>query len=469
MLDFSQVQLQKQTQILSQKQIQALHILQESSDDLINRIHKEAEKNPALKIKRDFENIRETSKISSSAQEASDKYLDALESAIDYRESLQEHLISQFNLTKHSDDLQILGEKIIYSLNKNGFLEMDPSQYLSKGQTKKDLEKIIQEIQQLDPVGTCTLNTYESIYVQAKYNNDATPLTLFLLDGRFETFLNPPDPQQIAAKVKKALRDEYLYFGKIKSNETYGFINPTPHEAENSLNYIRTLDPFPGANFSSQQTQFISADVLVEKISKNDLIQNEDKLPQGPDDEGYVVCDSCSFRFTLTKNSTCQIELNQDYVKNSKDTKNIRAAKNLIEAYNYRISTLQKATYLILKKQIEFFNKGAGHLEPFTQRMLAQNLEVHEATVSRLATGKYLEYNGKLYEFKKFFSNQVSNTSKDKIILEIKKIIQEAVDSKKQLSDQKISEILLERGIKISRRTVSKYRNIENISNSYKR
>ena len=163
MLDFSQVQLQKQTQILSQKQIQALHILQESSDDLINRIHKEAEKNPALKIKRDFENIRETSKISSSAQEASDKYLDALESAIDYRESLQEHLISQFNLTKHSDDLQILGEKIIYSLNKNGFLEMDPSQYLSKGQTKKDLEKIIQEIQQLDPVGTCTLNTYESI------------------------------------------------------------------------------------------------------------------------------------------------------------------------------------------------------------------------------------------------------------------------------------------------------------------
>ena len=84
------------------------------------------------------------------------------------------------------------------------------------------------------------------------------------------------------------------------------------------------------------------------------------------------------------------------------------------------------------------------------------------ATVSRLATGKYLEYNGKLYEFKKFFSNQVSNTSKDKIILEIKKIIQEAVDSKKQLSDQKISEILLERGIKISRRTVSKYRNIEN-------
>ena len=144
--------------------------------------------------------------------------------------------------------------------------------------------------------------------------------------------------------------------------------------------------------------------------------------------------------------------------------KGIKKAKDFMDILAYRQKLILNASCIIVKNQHEFFAKGPGHLVPLKQQDIADVLGVHETTISRMANSKYLQCSWGLFGIKYFFTNAVSavssSVSKDMAQHEIEKILQEHKDDKKKLCDQKISDILQERGISIARRTVTKYRSL---------
>ena len=476
--DLQQYQKLSQIQILSQRQIQALELLSLGSQDLRSEVYKEVEENPALIITKDsleagaelrvrprncFDNTRIGS-AGAAGMQASDNFQAALESKADMRESLQEHLLSQFNMLPLRPEEKIVGEKLIGNLNQRGFHILAPVSLLDKSDPRQNqavLDKCLALIRQLDPAGTCTANTEESLYVQAQQIPDAPLLALFLLDGHFD-FLNPPQGAKIAKKVQAYLEKQKKLFGAPEP-ERYEGMEVSEESAERAVNFIRTLDPYPARDYSSTETTYIAPDVYVEKFAyteDDNIIEDFSK--------GIVLTPHGAWQLKLARDSLPQLEINPSYQKYQEGSemlnKGIKKAKDFMDLLAYRQKLVLTASCIIVKRQHEFFAKGSGHLVPLKQQDIADVLGVHETTISRMANSKYLQCGWGLFEIKYFFTNAVSNASssvsKDMAQHEIEKILQEHKDDKKKLSDQKISDILQERGISIARRTVAKYRSL---------
>ena len=156
----------------------------------------------------------------------------------------------------------------------------------------------------------------------------------------------------------------------------------------------------------------------------------------------------------------------------------VRSANDFMESLAFRKKTLLLACQQIVRLQKDFFEKGPRYLKPLRQKDVAAIINVHEATISRMANEKYLRCSQGLFKLSFFFTNAVGQNlpeteevpaSKQGVMAELEKILEEQKDDKKALSDQKIADILLERGIKIARRTVAKYRSQLNIDSSYSR
>lgn len=507
-LSFQQKQRQAQIQVLTQKQLQSVKLLSYSAEDLREEILKVVQENPALVIKKDnFVSSAKTSqKISQSEQLASDNFMAALEATPDERESLSEHLLEQFNVLKLSESEQKLGKSLIYNLNDEGFFTLAPSSLLDKNdskQTPEMLEKIIKIIQKLDPCGCCCANTFESLLIQAKQKENCPKLALFLLDGHYKDFLDTTKPEKILKKIQEYKTQHEKLFGDTEFTQKYPNLILTEKEVEKALKFIQTLEPFPARNFISKDTHYISPDVYVEKLDNISPQETEDNFPKG------IVCTQTAvYHVHTAKDQEIVPEINPELKNLLKNTnlsqedkinleKKINEAKEFLDSLNFRASTILLATEQIVKLQSEFFLKGPGNLKPLKQADLAQELNVHETTVSRMANSKYLSCDWGLFEIKYFFSNAISRTtsltqsevqekaknagtdektlqssdsvSRDNVLFEIKKILSEHQNDKKNLSDQKLSDILAERGIKLARRTVAKYRNLLNIRSSYNR
>lgn len=204
-LELKQQQKQTQVQIMSQKQIQSLELLAMGNMDLCKAVYDEAEKNPAVTVGHDrtrgpSDYTRVASSTGAAAELASENFQAALEAKADERMSLQDHLLSQFRSLRMSDAQRKIGERLIYNLNDKGFHILAPESLLDKtdpSQTPSLLEETILLIQQLDPVGTCTSGTEESLLAQARLREDAPQSALFILDGHFD-FLDPPNIDRIA-------------------------------------------------------------------------------------------------------------------------------------------------------------------------------------------------------------------------------------------------------------------------------
>ncbi len=479
---FQQQQTLSQIQTLSQRQIQALELLSLGSQDLRSAVYKEAEENPALIIKKDalesgaelrirakgpFDSTRIAS-VGATGMQASDNFQAVLESKADLRESLQEHLLSQFNMLPLLPEEKAVGEKLIGNLDSRGFHILAPVSLLDKNdphQTQEVLDKCLSVIRQLDPVGTCTANTEESLLVQAKLLPSAPPLALFLLDGHFD-FLNPPQGAKIAKKVLAYREAQSKLFG-VQEAKMYREMVVSEDSANQALSFIRTLDPYPARDYSSTETNYVTPDVYVERADEAE----EDFS------KGIVVTPEGAWQLRLAKDSLPQLEINPSYQKykagNEMLNQGIKKAADFMDMLAYRQNLVLQASCIIVKMQHEFFAKGSGHLAPLRQQDVATVLGVHETTISRMANSKYLQCAQGLFEIKYFFTNAVSSASssvsKDKVQHEIEKILEEHKDDKKKLSDQKISDILQERGITVARRTVAKYRSLMNIESSHNR
>lgn len=508
--EFQQNQSQIQAQIMSQKQLQSLQLLSYSAQDLRSEIYKALDENPALEILKDplgsneagrknnsFSNVRTTEKLSVSAKELSDKHQAALEAHVDERQSLQEYLLLQLHLLKLDPDEEKLGERIIGNLDEKGFHVYAPSSLVDKNlpSEKNDfiLNDVLTKLQSLDPQGTCTKNFEESLFVQAKNNPDAPPLALFILNGHLN-FIDPPQSARVIKKIKN-------YFNEIKNfpSSENTFLNSdfelTEKNTDEAIKFIKTLDPFPARNYGTQEAHYVRPDVYVIKLPP---VEEEMEL-QDDFANGIVTDGKNCFKVKLANDLIPEIDLNPEFTAliegsavNTKlkdeDKKNIsssiKKARDFIEMISYRGNTILNACCNIVKKQFEFFEKGPGHLKPLRQKDIANELQIHETTVSRMANSKSIQCEWGLFEVKYFFTNVAStkaasmyqadesadeNASREKVMFVIKQILEEHKNDEKKLSDQKVCNLLEEQGIFIARRTVAKYRSLLNIDSSYNR
>ena len=497
--EFQQQQSQSQIQALSQRQIQSLQMLSMGSDDLRNEIYKAVEENPALEITKDtietsgskisvykskIQNnfTHTTSKTSASALEASDSFQAALEAKADERISLQEHLLQQLNMLNISQVQKKLGEKLIGNLDDRGFNLSSPVSLLDKKnplETEELLEQTLNLIQQFDPTGTCTDNSEKSLFVQAKNNPLCPPQALFILDGHLN-FIDPPQSTKAAKKINSFFKEQLKLFGLPQKIINYSKLDFSEECIQKAIDFIKTLDPFPAHNFGSNSTHYICPDIYVEKIKATEYLELES--------DQIIKAGKNYYKIKTSTSLLPKVCINRDYEKiaeqiqessnkisaeeKQKIKDSIKNAQNFIDTLNYRQNTILKACTEILKHQSDFFEKGPGNLKALRQIDIAEKIGVHETTVSRMANSKYIQCEWGLFPVKYFFTNAVDSsnlTSKDKIIFEIKKILEENSDKEKNLSDQKISDLLSQKGIQVARRTVAKYRSQLNINSSYKR
>ncbi len=486
----SQSQVQKQIQKLSQVQIQALKYLAMNSRDLRDEIYKAVEENPAIEIVSDpFKSSREqySSQTSSSGSLAADANQQALEAQENRGETLQQHLMEQLNLTKLSTDEYELCQKLIHNLDANGCYGsmLAPETLLDKmrpAQTKKLLEKCIDRIQRMDPVGTCCRTLEESLFVQAKIAQDCPPLALFILDGNLE-LLNPPQPEKVLKNLKEYLKN--WHSKKFAPKIALDDIELDEEVVAQAIKYITSLNPRPAGEYISDTSKadFFRPDIILSVEKKPGAVTTDDF------DNGIVsaASDTASpdfhYEVHYSNGDLPEIRVSPDFSFNAKA---IQKANEFMSILKFRQSSIITQGCAIVKAQKAFFEKGPGNLAPLTRRKIAQQIGVNESTVSRLTgrkSNRSIQTEFGLFPAAYFFPSALrqssgttvgtsgttigTSVSSEAIKMRLEKIINDAHEQGLSPSDAMLTKQLNDEGIKISRRTVTKYRNQLGIGNSY--
>lgn len=481
----TQSQKQQQIQRLSQRQIQAVNMLAMSSRDLRDEIFRAVQENPALEIVSDplRQNVRKGNSTGNStydtynhtyfgsdAQRAANDFQAILEAQEDKRETLQQHLMDQLNMLHTSPDEYDLCQKLIYNLDKNGCYGsmLAPETLLDKTrplQTPRLLTKCIDLIQHMDPIGVCCKTPEESLFIQAKVNGDADELTLFILNSHLE-FLNPPEPEKIARKIR--LFQEEWHKKTFATKLPIDDIEITSSAAEKSLNYILHLNPHPAAEYISDTStpQFAAPDIVLT------VTKESGHIPADDFSSGKIQA-SGDFHFQVkyANGSLPELRLSQSI---NFDKTLLDNAQAFLENLKFRESSIVLQGCAIVRAQTEFFEKGPGHLEPLTRHQIARQLNIHDSTVSRFSAknnSRYIQTEWGLLPASYFFSSGIKTNSNQKISsdtirLEMAKILEK---TETPISDNQLTKLLNDNGIKIARRTVTKYRQQIGIDNSYRR
>ncbi len=452
---YQQQQLRMNPQLYQSIQLMAMPI-----QELKLRIQQELEANPALEVVSDdstlslddvsksdsdrddyeyFENSSDPgfTSVVGTDPDAADNKRRFMEGALSRPESLHEHLLWQLRLQPISEEAFAIGEALIQNLDENGF-HREPVESFVPPESMGIAEQMIHMIQGFDPVGTCVSDYNESLRVQAELREDEPPGTAEII----EEYLDLLDRERFAEIAKKTRRPE--------------------KEVIEILEFIRTLTPFPGRLYSVDKPTYVIPDLMVKKKEGGHvIIMNDEEIP--------VLDVNEFFTSVQEKEQKAQTDVRR-YVRGK-----IKDARWFIHSIHQRNQTLLKVARAIVEFQRDFFYKGPKALVPLTLKDIASEVGVHEATVSRITTGKYVQTEYGIFELKYFFSNSISGAgstgsrfSKEGVKQVVKEIL-EAESKEKHLSDQKIADLLRKRGINIARRTVAKYRNELDISSSYER
>lgn len=466
-LSQQQYQSQKQIQKLSHLQIQALNMLSMSTDDLKEFIAKAASDNPALEIVYKNNDIRRQGVDSN-------VYQQTLESTEDKSETLQSHLMHQLNLINLTKDEYELSQKLIYNLDPNGFYGsmLAPETLLNKKrpvQDKKMLAECIDRIQKMDPVGVCCKGPEESLYVQAKNDRDCPEVALFILDGHLD-LLNPPEAERVFKKLQDYQKEWHSkkFAGQI-------ILDTIPYDEDSvqtALDFILRLNPHPAQGYTKDTNDSFEAPDIVLRVEKVPGYRPDDDFSRG-----LVSGDmSCHFQVKYASGVLPELRVSPDF---SFDKENTQKALELISSLQFRESTIVLQGCAIVKKQKEFFLKGENYLAVLNRKDIADILGIHESTVSRMSAkngSKYIQTEWGLFPASYFFPSGVAavagdgmKTTVSSTVIEkkIAEILKEQGENK--LSDSKLTQMLNESGIKIARRTVTKYRSRAGIRNSYER
>lgn len=459
-----------QVQKMSQHQIMTLNYLAMSNKDLREEILKAVRENPALEIV--YDPIEENYKTPSSI--TADDFQQTLEQTQDATETLQEHLLKQIEMEHLSQDERSICIALINNLDKNGCYGsmLDPVTLLDKTrpqQNIKMLSKCIDLIHHLDPVGTCCKTPEESLLVQAQINNDATPLTLFILNNHLDLIVSMV-PEKILKAIKKYLEDWHAQSFAPKTPIDNYPVNI--EEIQKSITYIRSLNPFPAADFAY--------DVAASRYNQPDIVLTIEKVPEYISETdfstGKIKADeNCYFQVKYASGIIPEIRINPSIKNLKSNTQFVTNGKALIQQLQFRKNTIAMQGCAIVALQKEFFLYGPGNLNPLTRKQIAQMCSIHESTVSRMANKKFPKYfqcQWGVFPASHFFSSSINNEKGTKISAEkIKFEIQEILSQNAgiSISDSQITKLLNEKNIPVARRTVAKYRVSLNIQNSYNR
>ena len=467
-------QLKLTQQLIMTPQLQmAIKLLQLSRLELLDQIHQELEENPALeevqesqpedrnaeaaekpesdrvdnqevtideKIPDDIDwsnYIDEYNSVGRTSFETENRDAPRYEAFISKKESLNDHLIWQLAMSFPAEFEQELASLIIGNLDKDGYLDV-PIEDLAQtsGESLEKVQDALDLVQSFDPVGVAARNLGECLLIQARHLGIDTPLITAII----ENHMNHLENKNYKA-ISRAL--------KVKFDEVVA-----------AVNVIRNLEPRPGREFSEETPQYIVPDIYVYKVDDDFVIMlNDDGMPK--------LRVNSLYKKSLSQKQKLPGEA-ENYIQEK-----MRSAAWLIKSIHQRQKTIYKVMESILRFQRDFFEKGIAHLRPMVLRDVAQDIEMHESTISRVTTNKYAYTPQGIFELKYFFNSSIRKSHGGEIASasvqqKIKDIIANE-NPRKPYSDDKIAKLLKEANISIARRTVAKYREILGILPSNKR
>ena len=432
---------QTQKLALTPQMEQSLSVLQMGTEELNQCIEEEVLSNPMLDYAKEPEKkeVRRSQGegigyYSRKKTEDTDyqSYLNAIADEKSEDTELAEYLRMQLYTKKISPRRQKIGKYLIECLEESGYLKMDMDE-LAKGigLSKEELEREIRFMQTLEPCGVFARDLKECLLLQVEGEEQMQRQARLLIEKYLDEIAQNKIPQI--------------------SKQT----GLTTAEITKTIQYIKEeLEPVPGRGYGcANRNEYIYPDITVKE-----------------DEKGY--------RIILNKEKVHTLELNREYlpmlgqVHSSEENKYLKEqyqkAKILLRNIGKREETLAAVAEAIVDWQREFFEKGKASLKPMNLLDIAQELDVHESTVSRAVRDKYLECRWGIFEFKYFFSNKTSDGNNCNVLTCIQEIIR-SENKQKPLSDAKIAEQLEKKGIRISRRTVTKYREQMQIPNTQMR
>ena len=319
-----------------------------------------------------------------------------------------------------------LSQFIIGNLNGHGFLEADISDIRAHCQcTEEEAEGVLRLVQSLDPPGVAARDIRESLLLQLDRLDEEDPLATEIVEQHMG-LLEARNYTQLARETGAPLK-----------------------RVQEAVALIQSLTPYPGNEFSNEQTNYIVPDVYVFKVDGEFVIQlNDEGLPQ--------LQLSAEYQQLLKQKNGLPPE-SRSYLRENK-----RNAEWFIKSIEQRQRTIYRVMESLLKFQREFFERGAGSMRPLILRDVAEDIGMHESTVSRVTSNKYVHCPQGIFELKYFFSTAVATVDGDTVAAEaIKNRIRQMVGAEnpaKPLSDNTISEMLARENIMVARRTVAKYR-----------
>lgn len=365
--------------------------------------------------------------------------LPSFESILTKTTTLEDHLLWQLSMTELTPEEKKFGKLVIGNLTDDGYLTL-PLEDLAKeaGLELEDAEEVLKIFQRFDPVGAASRDLRECLLVQASLMTPRQPMLEKMIDQHL-----PDLEKKNYAAIAKALEV------------------PVERVVE-MTKLVLEFEPKPGRSFQSTDTQYITPDIYVYKVGSEFVISlNEDGLPR--------LRISNYYKDILARKGSTENKETKDYVQDK-----LRSALWLIRSIHNRQKTIYKVTEAIVQRQKEFFDEGVSVLKPMILKDVANDIGMHESTISRVTTNKYVHTPVGIFELKYFFNSSINSADgsqgvaseavKDKIRTLVSK-----EDPKKPLSDQKIVELLRKDNIEIARRTVAKYREMLNILPSSKR
>ena len=467
-----QQNLKLQQQLVMTPQLQmAIKLLQLSRLELVEMVRQEMENNPTLE---ETENIEPAEELQAAAAEAAPNqevsitekfderldwhhYMDEYSSTgkvhfeSETRESpnyeaftasktsLADHLRWQLLMTQPSSEEEMIGSIIIGNLNRFGFMADSLDEVAENaGVSVNKVEAVLLRMQEFDPPGICARNLGESLLIQARQLGIDTPLLTELITNHMKNL----------------------------ENKRYSVITKELKTSVNAIiaavELIRTLDPRPADRYGGEDEQiYILPDVYVRKDGdKYVVFLNDDDIPQ--------LHISSYYKNAVRKGERINRET-RSYLKDR-----LRSAEWLIKSIQQRKKTIFNVMTSIVKFQRDFFDFGIAHLKPMVLRDVAEDIQMHESTISRVTTNKYAHTPHGIFELKFFFNSSINRSNGETIASasvqeEIRRIVS-SEDPRKPFSDQKISDQLVNQlGIEIARRTIAKYRELMGILPSSKR
>jgi len=365
------------------------------------------------------------------------KDIPPFESVTSEKTNLYDHLMWQLNLSSFTGAQKEISLHIICNLDSDGYLQSSVEEIAeTTGYTQEEVLEALTLIQKFDPVGVAARDGRECLLIQARFENlGGTIVEKIILDH-----------------VDKLENKKYDLIAKQLSISLQDVIS--------AIDIITNFEPKPGRRYSDEETIYISPDIYVFKVGDDfEIALNEDGLPKLKINAYYRK---------ILSSKDAQEDGTKEYIQDK-----LKSAAWLIKSIHQRQRTIYKVTMSIVRFQRDFFERGIAHLQPLVLRDVAEDIQMHESTISRVTTNKYVHTPQGVFELKYFFNSAIKRLDGDFVSSEsVKEHIKNIIKSEnkaKPFSDQDVARMLEEYNINVARRTVAKYRESLGILPSRKR